>query len=89
MTVRPDRPVAGPEPDLLSCRMAILGLDLDAIARGDSRTFDVLKQRCLDCDVRDACTVDLQRDPNNPVWEAYCPNSPLLNSLTEAWWLPH
>jgi len=25
--------------------------------------------------------VDLKRDPNNLVWEAYCPNSAALNAL--------
>jgi hypothetical protein len=37
-------------------------------------------------DVREACAVDFKRDPNNPVWESYCPNSGTLNTLTEAWW---
>lgn len=76
-------------PDLLACRVAMLGLDLDAIARGDHAAFADLKKRCASCDAREACGVDLERDPNNPIWESYCPNSAVLNALTAVWWLPH
>jgi hypothetical protein len=93
MTVRPDRPAAADtvgceHDDLLFCRMAILGLDLDAIEQGDRKTFNELEQRCWKCDSRGACEIDLVRDPNNPVWETYCPNSALLNVLPGTWWLP-
>ncbi len=89
-----DRPIAGKTTgreydDLLFHRMSMLGLDPAVIERGDSAAFKELKTRCVTCDVRDACVVDLKRDPNNPVWESYCPNSAMLNGLTEAWWLPH
>jgi len=73
--------------DLLCCRMAMLGLDLDAIERSDGETFDQIQRQCTSCSFREACAVDLERDPNNPVWEAYCPNSGTLNALTETWWL--
>lgn len=91
MNVHPDRPIdrhsTGCEHDgLLFRRMAILGLDLDVIQRGDSEAFNELKRRCAKCDFRDACAIDLRRDPNNPVWESYCPVSALLNVLTAAWW---
>jgi hypothetical protein len=75
--------------DLLDCRMAMLGLDFDAIKRGDGATLDQIVRACTSCGFREACTVDLERDPNNPVWETYCPNSGALIALTEAWWLTH
>ena len=58
--------------ELLDCRMAMLGLNLDA-TNGD--TFNGIMRRCKSCGYREACTVDLKRDPNNPVWETYCPNT--------------
>lgn len=75
--------------DLLHCRMEMLGLDVDAIERADRGAVDEIKRRCTSCDSREACVVDLKRDPNNPVWETYCPNSGVFNLLSEAWWLPH
>jgi hypothetical protein len=71
--------------DLLDCRMAMLGLD--AIEDGDAATFDEIRRRCMSCEYRDACAVDLKRDPNNPVWESYCPNAGALIALAEVSWL--
>lgn len=71
---------------LLSCRMAMLGLDCRTIEGGDSKTFDEIKRRCSLCEYSEACAVDLKRDPNNPVWEMYCPNAGTFNKLTTLWW---
>jgi hypothetical protein len=73
--------------DVLECRMAILDLDLCAIQSGDAKTFEEVKRRCISCSFREACALDLKRDPNNPVWEAYCPNAAVLFGFAEAWWL--
>jgi hypothetical protein len=73
--------------ELLDCRMAMLGLDLDATESGDGDTFDEIRRRCTSCGYREACGVDLKRDPNNPVWETYCPNSDALIALAEVQWL--
>ena len=81
-------PTAPGEPDeLLCCRMGMLGLDPSVIDCGDGEAFDQIKRRCTGCEFRDACAVDLKRDPNNPVWESYCPNSAALNALAGTWWV--
>ena len=62
-------PTASSEHDeLLACRLAMLGLDPYVIECGDRETFDQIKRLCTSCDFREACAVDLKRDPNNPVW---------------------
>jgi hypothetical protein len=73
-------------PELLECRMAMLGLDLSAIDVGDSATLNEIRQRCATCGYRQACAVDLRRDPNSPVWEIYCPNSSAFIALAQALW---
>ena len=70
--------------DLLSFRMAMLGLDPHAIGWRYAETFDKMKRHCASCSLREACAVDLKRDPNNQVWEAYCPNSGALNALVRS-----
>jgi hypothetical protein len=67
--------------ELLNCRMALLGLNLD-VTNGD--TFNEIMRRCKSCGHREACAADLKRDPNNPVWETYCPNTGAFLALAEA-----
>ena len=67
--------------DLLRGRMKILGLDVDAIGREFHEVFDKIKRNCPSCSDRKACALDLKRDPNTLMWEAYCPNSDVLNAL--------
>jgi hypothetical protein len=81
------RAAADERSDLMYCRMGMLGLDYYAIECDDPKTFEDLKARCAACDYRDACAVDLERDPNNPVWETYCPNFGTFNALSTVWWL--
>jgi len=73
--------------DLLGCRMAMLGLDLNAIESCGGQVFEAIKERCARCDCREACALDIRRDPDDPVWETYCPNTATLVALPEAWWL--
>ncbi len=67
--------------DLLRGRLKILGLDVDALARDLPEVFDKIRSNCPSCGDREACALDLKRDPNTLVWEAYCPNSGVLNAL--------
>ncbi len=46
--------------ELLDCRMAMLGLNLEA-SNGD--TLNEIMQGCKSCGYRDACAVYLKRDP--------------------------
>jgi hypothetical protein len=76
-----------PSDDLLDCRMAMLGLDLSAVEGYDGTMFEAIRQRCASCHFRVACELDLKRDPNDPVWETYCPSTAVLLALPEACWL--
>ena len=67
--------------DLLRGRMKILGLDVDAIGREFREVFDKMKRNCPSCSDREPCALDLKRDPDSLIWEAYCPNSDVLNVL--------
>ena len=67
--------------DLLRGRMKILGLDVDAIGREFPEVFDKIRKNCPRCDDREACAIDLRHDPDALIWEAYCPNSDVLNTL--------
>jgi hypothetical protein len=71
---------------LLDCRMAMLGLDFDALKQSDGEILGQIMRECMRCGFREACAVDLKRDPNNPVWETYCPNARALIALTQARW---
>jgi hypothetical protein len=73
--------------DLLDCRMTMLGLNLYAVNNSNSEAFEQIWRRCESCGSREVCAVDLKRDPNNPVWETYCPNSGALIALAESSWL--
>ena len=66
--------------------MAMLGLDPHEIESHDSGAIATIRQCCKSCEDREACAVDLKRDPNSPVWVAYCPNAKAFNFLVENWW---
>jgi len=66
---------------LLDCRMEMLGLDVAAARRADQVAFSEIQDACVTCGFREACAVDLERDPNNPVWETYCPCAGTLIDL--------
>ncbi len=75
-------PVTSNEVDeLLRSRMNILGLDVDVTCRDFREAFDKVRKNCPRCGDREACLIDLRNDPNALIWEAYCPNSEVLNVL--------
>ena len=67
--------------ELLRSRMKILGLDVDATSRDFHEAFERVRKNCPRCGDREACVIDLRNDPNAQIWEAYCPNSEVLNVL--------
>jgi len=69
--------------DLLGYRAAMLGLDLSALESRGGDALETIKRRCTKCEFGEACELDLRRDPNNPVWESYCPNTATLIALVE------
>lgn len=69
--------------ELLECRLEMLGLEADK----NSESFDEVRRCCKSCGYREACAVDLKRDPNSPVWETYCPNATKFVALAEESWL--
>jgi hypothetical protein len=73
--------------DLLDLRMAMLGLDLSAVESRDRAMFEAITRCCACCNSREACELDLDRDPNDPVWQTYCSNRSTLTALPEACWL--
>lgn len=80
---------AGAQPEapdeLLGCRVEMLGLDLSAIKNADNALQEIMRN-CPICGQREACVADLKRDPNDPVWETYCPNAKALLGLAESSW---
>jgi len=71
--------------ELLGCRVEMLGLDLATLENGGAALHEIMRE-CMECGYRDACAGDLKRDPNDPIWETYCPNAKTLVGLAEASW---
>lgn len=67
--------------DILDCRATMLGFDLYNIK--SEMMFAHLMHRCFNCSLKEACAMDLRRDPNDPAWTTYCPNAATLERLAE------
>jgi hypothetical protein len=67
--------------DLLCRRMEVLDLDQDEVARVERATFQDLQRVCSMCDCTKRCARDLARDPADPVWKDYCPNTQTLTAI--------
>jgi hypothetical protein len=70
--------------DLLPQRMAVLGLDAAEVSRSDPMLMRDLQRLCALCDSKGRCMRDLANDPNDPIWEQYCPNEATLSGA-QAW----
>lgn len=74
--------------DLLYERMASLGLgrlDAERVAGGLMRD---LEKNCAGCCDKPDCRKDLTERPDDPAWQAYCPNAASLEWLAKAKALP-
>ena len=77
----------GPESaDLLSRRMAALGIDRKEVAQTHPQTFRDLQRVCTLCESHRQCARDLARDAGAPGWEDYCPNVATLRALNAMPW---
>ena len=82
----PENGAQGEAPDeLLDCRVEMLGLDLSVLENAGNALQEIMR-KCPICGYREACVADLKRDPNDPVWETYCPNAKALLGLAESSW---
>jgi hypothetical protein len=70
--------------DLLERRMKVLNLDRKEVAALGS--LQDLQRVCTMCKNHRKCAQDLGRDPENPVWEDYCPNVATLKMLDAMPW---
>ena len=72
-----------PRDALLDCRAAMLGVDIAALNTSARNVLKVVKERCARCASAEVCELDLRRDPNDPIWETYCPNTATFIALAE------
>ena len=80
------RALAGKWPDsadLLTRRMAALGLNTAELARTQPATSNDLKKLCSLCASKRPCEHDLVKDAANPAWNEYCPNATTLTALRD------
>jgi hypothetical protein len=70
-----------PAARLLPLRMAALRLDPQDLAWTDGPLLRDMQQLCATCESHGRCRRDLARDPDDPVWEQYCPNADVLGVL--------
>jgi hypothetical protein len=67
--------------DLLLRRMRGVDLKRNEIARVEPQVLRDLERVCTLCASKRKCRHDLAKDPGDPVWREYCPNTMTLNAL--------
>jgi hypothetical protein len=76
----------GPDPiSLLERRMEALSLKPDEVAHIEPLTVRELQHRCVRCERRGQCALDLAdkfADPGWQYWRDYCPNATTLSMLS-------
>jgi hypothetical protein len=73
------------EASLLVQRMAVLHLDPQQLARRDGAVLQDLQRLCTQCASQRRCSRALERSPDDPAWQSYCPNSGTLTVLQARW----
>ena len=75
-----------PDPiSLLERRMEALSLNPDEVAHIEPLTIRELQHRCVKCEKRGQCALDLAdefADPGWQSWRNYCPNAATLSMLS-------
>ena len=75
-----------PDPiSLLERRMEALSLNPDEVAHLEPHTVRRLQHRCVQCETREQCALDLADeviDPGRQSWRDYCPNAATLAMLS-------
>jgi hypothetical protein len=75
-----------PDPiSLLERRMEALSLNPDEIAHIEPLTVRELRHRCVKCEKRGQCALDLANEFADPGWQSwrdYCPNAATLTMLS-------
>jgi hypothetical protein len=75
-----------PDPiSLLERRMEALSLNPDEVAHKEPLTLRELQHRCVRCERRERCALDLAdkfADPGRKYWRDYCPNAATLSMLS-------
>lgn len=75
-----------PDPiSLLERRMEALSLDPDEVTHIEPLTVRELRHRCVKCEKRGQCALDLAdevADPGWQCWRDYCPNAATLMTLS-------
>jgi hypothetical protein len=72
--------------DLLLKRMAALDLDKNEVLKLEPHVFRDLQRVCTMCERQGRCKHDIARDPSDPAWKNYCPNSETLMDLDALPW---
>ena len=70
--------------DLLSRRMAHVGLNAERLNPGDLGVLDEIRRSCPSCEDPERCAADLSANMREPGWESwdeYCPNAARLRIL--------
>jgi hypothetical protein len=75
-----------PDPiSLLERRMEALSLSPDEVTHIEPLTVRRLRHRCVKCEKRRQCALDLANESVNPRWQSwrdYCPNAATLTMLS-------
>jgi hypothetical protein len=78
------RTLAGKWPDradLLSRRIAAIGLQTEQIEATEPQVMRDLQRVCAQCAGKPRCERDLNRDEHDRAWRGYCPNVATLDAL--------